>query len=86
MTPCTATQTKDAAGDHVAPWDTRYEFKAIGLLTIGYGLVGLDRFIINPLFPVMQKDLGLDYQDMGLISASLALAWGTAALDRKSVV
>ncbi|WP_426390806.1 MFS transporter [Variovorax sp. R-27] len=80
MTPCTATQTKDAAGDHVAPWDTRYEFKAIGLLTIGYGLVGLDRFIINPLFPVMQKDLGLDYQDMGLISASLALAWGTAAL------
>ncbi|KAF1023680.1 MAG: Hexuronate transporter [Paracidovorax wautersii] len=69
-----------APGDRAAPWDTRYELKAVGLLTIGYGLVGLDRFIINPLFPVMQKDLGLGYQDMGLISASLALAWGAAAL------
>lgn len=62
------------------PWDAKYERKAVGLLTIGLGLVGLDRFIINPLFPVMQKDLGLDYQDMGLISAALALAWGCASI------
>lgn len=80
MTTRSPTDASGTASEHAAPWDTRYEFKAIGLLTIGYGLLGLDRFIINPLFPVMQKDLGLDYQDMGLISASLALAWGTSAL------
>lgn len=62
------------------PWDTKYEFKAVGLLTIGLGLLGLDRFIINPLFPVMQKDLGLDYQDMGLVAAALALACGCASI------
>lgn len=80
MTTRTQPDAPGAAIDHATPWDTRYEFKAIGVLTVGYGLLGLDRFIINPLFPVMQKDLGLDYQDMGLISASLALAWGTSAL------
>jgi hypothetical protein len=48
-------------------------------MTIGLGLVGLDRFIINPLFPVMQKELGLNYQDEGLLSVVLALAWGVAS-------
>lgn len=61
-------------------WDPRYEFKAVTLLALGLGLVGLDRFIINPLFPVMQKDLGLNYQDLGLISAVLALTWGLASI------
>lgn len=61
-------------------WDPRYEVKAIALLALGFGMVGLDRFIINPLFPVMQKELGLNYQDLGLISAVLALAWGAASI------
>lgn len=56
------------------------EFKAVSLLALGLGMVGLDRFIINPLFPVMQKELGLDYQDLGLISAALALTWGMASI------
>lgn len=60
--------------------DTRYEAKAVILLAAGFGLVGLDRFIINPLFPVMQKDLGLNYQELGLISAVLALGWGVASV------
>lgn len=63
-----------------AAGDTRYEAKAVGLLAAGFGLVGLDRFIINPLFPVMQKDLGLNYQDLGLISAVLALGWGISSV------
>jgi MFS family permease len=54
--------------------------KAVALLAAGFGMVGLDRFIINPLFPVMQKDLGLNYQDLGLISAVLALGWGMASV------
>ncbi|BDI06041.1 MFS transporter [Sphaerotilus microaerophilus] len=61
-------------------WDPAYEKKAVGLLSLGFGLVGLDRFIINPLFPVMAKDLGLNYQDMGLISAVLALTWGLSSI------
>ncbi len=60
-------------------WDRTYEFKVVALMTIGFGLVGLDRFIINPLFPVIQKELNLNYQDLGLISGILALAWGLAS-------
>lgn len=61
-------------------WDTRYEWKAVALLSLGFGLVGVDRFMIMPMFPVMMKDLGLDYQDLGHISAILALTWGVSAL------
>ena len=34
-------------------WDTDYEWKAVLLLGLGFGLVGLDRWIIAPLFPCM---------------------------------
>jgi len=61
-------------------WDSRYECKAVLLLALGFGLVGLDRFIILPLFPTMMRDLGLDYQDLGNISAALAIAWGAASI------
>ena len=61
-------------------WDKVYEFKVVALMTIGFGLVGLDRFILNPLFPVIQKELNLNYQDLGLISGILALAWGLASV------
>lgn len=61
-------------------WDTRYEWKAVLLLSLAFGLVGLDRFIILPLFPVMMHDLNLDYQDLGNISAALAIAWGLSAV------
>ena len=42
-----------------AEWNRSYEVKAVALLAAGFGVVGLDRFIINPLFPIMQKELGL---------------------------
>jgi len=61
-------------------WDRAYEFKVVVLMTLGFGLVGLDRFILNPLFPVIQKELHLNYQDLGLISGVLALAWGGASV------
>ena len=32
-------------------WDTSYEWKAVLLLSLGFGLVGLDRWIIAPLLP-----------------------------------
>ena len=78
--PLTTPQPTTSSDTPAASWDTRYETKAVGLLALGFGMVGLDRFIINPLFPVMQKDLGLNYQDLGLISAVLALTWGVASI------
>jgi predicted MFS family arabinose efflux permease len=58
----------------------RSAFTVVPVLAICFGLVGLDRFVINPLFPVIADDLGLGYQDIGLISAVLALTWGVAAI------
>ncbi|MEM6625241.1 MAG: MFS transporter [Pseudomonadota bacterium] len=60
-------------------WDTRYEYKIISLMFVGYGLVSLDRFILFPLFPTIAADLGLDYGELGLISAILALTWGMSS-------
>jgi MFS family permease len=67
--------------DHKAnKWDSGYEWKAVLLLALGFGLVGLDRWIITPLFPVMMKDLHLDYQDLGNIIAVLGLSWGVFSI------
>jgi predicted MFS family arabinose efflux permease len=61
-------------------WDTSYEWKAVTLLGLGFGLVGLDRWIIAPLFPSMMKDLGLGYQQLGNLIGILGLAWGFFAI------
>lgn len=61
-------------------WDVKYEWRAVALLTLGFGLVGIDRFMIMPLFPVVMKDLHLDYQDLGHITGALAVAWGLSAM------
>ncbi|MEL7938462.1 MFS transporter [Pseudomonas delhiensis] len=61
-------------------WNARYEYTAVAMLALGFGLVGLDRFIILPLFPVMMNELQLDYQDLGNISAVLAIAWGISSI------
>ena len=61
-------------------WDSSYEWKAVTLLTLGFGLVGLDRWIIAPLLPSISRDLHLNYQDGGNIVAALGLAWGIFAI------
>ncbi|KDR27159.1 MFS transporter [Caballeronia zhejiangensis] len=61
-------------------WDTAYEWKIVTLLSLGFGLVGIDRFMIMPLFPVLMKELRLDYQDLGHITGALAIAWGLSAM------
>ncbi len=70
-------------------WDTSYEWKAVTLLGLGFGLVGLDRWIIAPLFPCMAATgtaqgcgapgLGLDYQAIGNLVGVLGLVWGVFA-------
>nr|WP_315244328.1 MFS transporter [uncultured Albidiferax sp.] len=61
-------------------WDTRYEWKAVTLLCLGFGLVGIDRFMILPLFPVISQELHLNYQDLGQITGVLSIAWGLASI------
>jgi MFS family permease len=62
-------------------WDTTYEWRAVTLLGIGFGLVGLDRWIIASLLPLgMAADLGLNVQDGGNVIGALGLAWGVFAI------
>ncbi|MGZ3274992.1 MAG: MFS transporter [Caulobacteraceae bacterium] len=72
--------------DSSKPWDTRYEWKAVALLTIGFGLVGLDRWVIADLAgakaSTMVPDLHLTNPpaDVGNLVAALGVAWGVSAL------
>jgi len=70
-------------------WDTAYEWKAVLLLGLGFGLVGLDRWIIAPLFPCMVAEgtapgcgaagLNLSYQAIGNLVGVLGIVWGVFA-------
>jgi iron complex outermembrane receptor protein len=69
-----------AAPSHAAPshhatsvpgWNTAYERRAVILLTLAFGLVGLDRWIIAPLAPAMLADLGVSAQDVNNLIAVL---------------
>lgn len=64
--------------DSVPP--RRRENAIVAVLALGFGLVGIDRFLITTLFPVIARDLHLDYGDIGVITGALAIAWGMAAL------
>ena len=71
-------QSRGAAG---TSWDTTYEWRAVTLLGIGFGLVGLDRWIIASLLPLgMAADLKLDVQDGSNAVGALGLAWGVLAI------
>lgn len=61
-------------------WDKPYEWKAVLLLTLGFGLVGLDRWIMAPLAPAIMKDLALSYQDIGMVFGALGMTWGVFAI------
>lgn len=77
MNPHITIASQDA---NTSRWNVSYEWKAVTLLCLGFGLVGIDRFMIMPLFPVMAQELKLDYQDLGQITGVLSIAWGVAAM------
>ncbi len=64
----------------VATGSRRDELKIVAVLSLGFGLVGIDRFLISTLYPVIARDLKLNYGDIGLITGALAIAWGVSAL------
>ena len=61
-------------------WNARYEQKSVMLLSLGFGLVGFDRFMILPLFPVMKTSLHLSYGDLGIVLGVLSIAWGASSI------
>jgi MFS family permease len=69
-----------AARQSTADWDTSYEWKTVALLGIGFGLVGLDRWIIASLFPAMAMDLGLPEGEIGRLAGILGILWGVFAI------
>jgi predicted MFS family arabinose efflux permease len=60
--------------------EIKQEIKSVSILALGFGLVGIDRFLIATMYPVIAKDLHLGYDDIGTITGALAIAWGIAAL------
>jgi MFS family permease len=63
-----------------AAWDTVYERRVILLLTFAFGLVGLDRWVLPPLFPAMMVELHLNYQHLGNLVGILGIAWGVSSI------
>jgi predicted MFS family arabinose efflux permease len=61
-------------------WDTDYERRAVVLLTLAFGLVGLDRWVLPPLFPAMMVELRLNYQHLGNLVGVLGIAWGVSSI------
>lgn len=59
---------------------TAHEVLGVLILSLGFGLVGVDRFLISTMYPTIARDLHLGYGDIGTITGALALAWGVAAL------
>ena len=60
--------------------DPSYEWKAVALLSVGFGLVGLDRWIIAPLAPSIIADLGISPPLINVLIAILGTTWGVAAV------
>lgn len=56
--------------------DVRYERKTLLLLSLGFGLVGFDRWLMAPMFPYMMGDLHLNYTQLGSLIGILSVAWG----------
>jgi MFS family permease len=72
--------TAAAAAPASTTHNRRHEIRAVWVLSLGFGLVGIDRFLITTMFPVIAQDLHLSYSDIGAITGALAIAWGIAAL------
>jgi len=69
---------RDGGGRAVTP--RRKEIAIVALMALGFGLVGIDRFLITTMFPTIAKDLHLSYEDIGTVTGALAVAWGLSAL------
>ena len=65
--------------------DPAYEWKAVVLLSFGFGLVGLDRWIIAPLAPAIIRELGVSPTLINVLISILGTTWGVAAVAMGSL-
>ena len=77
-----ASHGKAQHDDRHHAWDTSYEWKTVALLGIGFGLVGLDRWIIASLFPAMAMDLGLPEGEIGRLAGILGIFGACSRFSR----
>ena len=75
----------DLEGDNVMQinnnnWDTGYEWKVVLLLALGFGLVGLDRWILSSLWPSMIAELGFQPGTVGTLAGLTGVVWGIFAI------
>lgn len=56
------------------------EFAIVATLALAFGLVGVDRFLIVTMFPVIARDLSFGYAAIGMVTGALSISWGVAAL------
>jgi MFS family permease len=61
-------------------WDTDYEWKVVLLLALGFGLVGLDRWILSSLWPTMIAELGFQPGTVGQLAGLTGITWGIFAI------
>ena len=69
----------DHSGPTRSPQQTQ-EAWTVALLAAGSGLVGLDRYMLLPVFPILKRTFHLDYQQVGMVVGSLAMTYGVSAL------
>lgn len=74
------TEAEGAVSSRTARRSLKQEYTVVAILALGFGLVGIDRFLIVTMFPVIAKDLALSYEAIGLITGALSVAWGLSAL------
>ncbi|MCM3767129.1 MFS transporter [Neobacillus niacini] len=55
-----------------------YENKLVTIFFFTVGFVFFDRLALNYLFPMISADLGLNYTQLGLLGAGLALTWSVS--------
>lgn len=55
-----------------------YENKLVIIVFFTIGFVFFDRLAMNYLFPMISADLGLNYTQLGLLGAALALTWSVS--------
>jgi len=57
-----------------------YPWLLVGLLSLNFGIVYLDRMSLNFLMPFMQRELGLSNTAVGAVASGLSLSWALAGL------
>src|SRR5262245_24355167 len=59
---------------------TSYQIVLASLLSLNFGIVFFDRNALNFLAPFVKPELGLNNEQIGILSGALSFTWALAAL------